>query len=202
MLCLCRGTDNNNAVQKLLHFAVNDVSDDVRRAAVLCLGFVLMNVPEQCPRIVALLSESFNPHVRCINAKSKEGMLCLSQQPDQPVCKQVWARAPSSAADTCLFLCLTFRYGAAMAVGLACAGTGLKEAVALLEPMLTDTVDYVRQVRACLLAHLQASIVRDKMVFSMYCRQVHAEFVVKFIPCCAAFIRTAGCCYRYGTRHD
>ncbi len=33
-----RGTDNNAAIQKLLHFAVSDVSDDVRRAAVLCLG--------------------------------------------------------------------------------------------------------------------------------------------------------------------
>lgn len=59
-----RGTANNAAIQKLLHFAVGDVSDDVRRAAVLALGFVLMNVPEQCPRIVSLLSESYNPHVR------------------------------------------------------------------------------------------------------------------------------------------
>jgi 26S proteasome regulatory subunit N2 len=57
----------------------------------MCLGFVLMGVPEQCPKIVALLAESFNPHVR---------------------------------------------YGAAMAVGLACAGSGLRDAVALLEPML------------------------------------------------------------------
>ena len=59
-----RGTANNAAIQKLLHFAVSDVSDDVRRAAVLNLGFLLMGVPEQCPRIVQLLSESYNPHVR------------------------------------------------------------------------------------------------------------------------------------------
>ena len=59
-----RGTANNAAIQRLLHFAVSDVSDDVRRAAVLNLGFLLMGVPEQCPKIVSLLSESYNPHVR------------------------------------------------------------------------------------------------------------------------------------------
>lgn len=38
------------------------------------------------------------------------------------------------------------RYGAAMAVGMACAGTGIKEAVSLLEPMMSDPTDFVRQV--------------------------------------------------------
>ena len=95
-----RGTANNGAIQKLLHYAVSDVSDDVRRSAVMNLGFVLAAAPEQCPRIVALLAESYNPHVR---------------------------------------------YGAAMAVGIAAAGTGLRDAVALLEPMLRDSVDFVQQ---------------------------------------------------------
>ena len=78
-----RGTDSNAAVKQLLHHAVSDVDDDVRRAAVLSLGFVLLGVPEQCPAIVRLLAESYNPHLR---------------------------------------------YGAAMAVGVACAGTGTREA--------------------------------------------------------------------------
>lgn len=59
-----RGTANNGMIQKLLHFAVSDVSDDVRRAAVLNLGFLLLGVPDQCPPIVVLLSESYNAHVR------------------------------------------------------------------------------------------------------------------------------------------
>lgn len=54
----------------------------------------------QTPRIVSLLSESYNPHVR---------------------------------------------YGAAMAVGISCAGTGLSEAISLLEPLTSDVVDFVRQ---------------------------------------------------------
>lgn len=94
------GTGNNNALRKLLHMAVSDVSDDVRRAAVMSLGFVLCSTPEQCPRVVALLAESYNPHVR---------------------------------------------YGSAMAVGIACAGTGLADAIALLEPMMNDPVDFVQQ---------------------------------------------------------
>lgn len=41
------GTANNKAIRQLLHFAVSDVSDDVRRTAVLALGFVLYSEPEQ-----------------------------------------------------------------------------------------------------------------------------------------------------------
>jgi len=94
------GTANNSAIRKLLHVAVSDVSDDVRRAAVMSLGFVLFRQPEQVPRLVSLLSESYNPHVR---------------------------------------------YGAALALGIACAGTGMKEALALLEPLAKDSVPFVRQ---------------------------------------------------------
>lgn len=38
------GTSSNKAVRKLLHYAVADVSDDVRRAAALNLGFVMCMV--------------------------------------------------------------------------------------------------------------------------------------------------------------
>lgn len=94
------GTGSNKAVRKLLHVAVSDVSDDVRRIAVLSLGFILFRKHSSVPRMVELLAESYNPHVR---------------------------------------------YGAAMALGISCAGTGLDEAIDLLEPMLKDPTDFVRQ---------------------------------------------------------
>ncbi|KRT82499.1 HEAT domain-containing protein [Oryctes borbonicus] len=95
------GTGQNKAIRKLLHISVSDVNDDVRRAAVTALGFLLFSTPEQCPSVVSLLAESYNPHVR---------------------------------------------YGAAMALGIACAGTGLREAIAILEPMIKfDSVNFVRQ---------------------------------------------------------
>lgn len=74
------GTGNNQAIRRLLHVAVSDVNDDVRRAAVMALGFVLFRNYTQVPRIVQLLAESYNPHVR---------------------------------------------YGATLALGISCAGTGL-----------------------------------------------------------------------------
>lgn len=94
------GSGSNKAVRKLLHVAVSDVNDDVRRVAVLSLGFILFRKHQSVPRMVELLSESYNPHVR---------------------------------------------YGAAMALGISCAGTGLDEALDLLEPMLKDSTDFVRQ---------------------------------------------------------
>ncbi|AAS51195.1 ACL033Cp [Eremothecium gossypii ATCC 10895] len=59
------GTSSNEAVKKLLHVAVSDSNDDVRRASVTALGFVLIRDYTTVPRIVELLSESHNPHVRC-----------------------------------------------------------------------------------------------------------------------------------------
>lgn len=94
------GTANNGAVRRLLHIAVSDVSDDVRRAAVINLGFVMVNKPHKVPVVVSLLAKSYNPHVR---------------------------------------------YGAAMAVGIACAGSGSAEALRLLEPLCDDVESYVRQ---------------------------------------------------------
>jgi 26S proteasome regulatory subunit N2 len=93
------GTSNNGAVKKLLHYAVSDVSDDVKRAAMMNLGLLLFRKPEKIPDLVKQLAESYNPHLR---------------------------------------------YGAAMAVGIGCAGTGLTEALRLLAPLTNDPVDFVR----------------------------------------------------------
>lgn len=94
------GTSSNSAINKLLHFAVSDANDDVRRAAVTSLGFVLFRNPEELPRLVELLTESYNPSVR---------------------------------------------YGSAMALGIAFAGTANKRAIDLIMPMCKDITDFVRQ---------------------------------------------------------
>jgi 26S proteasome regulatory subunit N2 len=72
---------------------VSDVNDDVKRAALTNLGFVILRTPEKLPDTVKHLAESYNPHLR---------------------------------------------YGAAMAVGIGCAGTGLNSALKLLAPLTND----------------------------------------------------------------
>ncbi|PVU98155.1 hypothetical protein BB559_001755 [Furculomyces boomerangus] len=91
---------SNNAIQRLLHMAVSDVNDDVRRASVIGLGFILLRTPEQVPRMVELLSGSYNPHVR---------------------------------------------FGSAIALGIALTGSGSMAAIDILQPMLKDSVDFVKQ---------------------------------------------------------
>ncbi|XP_014213082.1 26S proteasome non-ATPase regulatory subunit 1 [Copidosoma floridanum] len=149
------GTGNNQAIRKLLHVAVSDVNDDVRRAAVTGLGFLLFRSPEQCPSVVSLLAESYNPHVR---------------------------------------------YGAAMALGIACAGTGLKEAINLLDPMTNDPVNFVRQgaliaSSLILIQQTEATCNRVKDFRSLYAKVIidkHEDHMAKFGAILAQGIIDAG----------
>ncbi|EDO26298.1 predicted protein, partial [Nematostella vectensis] len=149
------GTGNNKAIKRLLHVAVSDVSDDVRRAAVTALGFILFRTPEQCPSVVSLLSESYNPHVR---------------------------------------------YGAALALGIACAGTGLKEAINLLEPMTNDPVNYVRQgalVASALILiqqteHTCSKVAKFREIYAKVISDKHEDVMAKFGATLAQGIIDAG----------
>lgn len=137
------GTGNNKAIRKLLHVAVSDVNDDVRRAAVTALGFILFRNPTQVPRIVQLLSESYNPHVR---------------------------------------------YGSALALGISCAGTGLEEAISLLEPLTKDPVDFVRQGACMSLAMIlieqnetsHPKVASTREIYKKMVNDKHADPMAKF----------------------
>eukprot|EP01087_Luapelamoeba_hula_P014327 TRINITY_DN417_c0_g1_i1.p1 TRINITY_DN417_c0_g1~~TRINITY_DN417_c0_g1_i1.p1 ORF type:complete len:525 (-),score=129.23 TRINITY_DN417_c0_g1_i1:54-1628(-) len=149
------GTADDGAIRKLLHVAVSDVSNDVRRAAVMGLGFLLLGSPEQCPKLVALLAESYNPHVR---------------------------------------------YGAAMAIGISCAGTGLKVAVDMLEQLLGDGTDFVRQgaLIALSMVLIQISEVQEPRVekvrklFADTIADKFEDVMAKFGACFATGIINAG----------
>ena len=44
-------------LKRLLHFAVSDVKDDVRRAAIIAIGFVFCRRADLVPKTVALLAQ-------------------------------------------------------------------------------------------------------------------------------------------------
>ena len=91
------GTGSTTALKKLIKFSVSDVNDDVRRAALINVGFLNIKTPEtllENMKVISLLSESYNPRVR---------------------------------------------YGAAMALGIACAGTSLIGAYNILQPLYDDS---------------------------------------------------------------
>lgn len=77
--CAYAGTASTQAIRRLLKFAVSDTSDDVKRAALMNIGFLNFRDHKQLPTIVKHLAVSYNPHLR---------------------------------------------YGAALALGIGCAGTG------------------------------------------------------------------------------
>ncbi|KAF7410295.1 hypothetical protein HZH68_004676 [Vespula germanica] len=54
------GTGNNQAIRKLLHVAVSDVNDDVRRAAVTGLGFLLFSKSSFSSVVSRLIKKSAN----------------------------------------------------------------------------------------------------------------------------------------------
>lgn len=149
------GTGNNKAVKKLLHIAVSDSDDDVRRAAATALGFVLIREYTTVPRIVELLSESHNAHVRC---------------------------------------------GTAFALGISCAGRGLQAAVDVLEPLLTDPVDYVRQaamiaMSMILIQQTEKTNPKVKSINEQLLHVIgnkHQEGLARFGACVAQGIMNAG----------
>jgi 26S proteasome regulatory subunit N2 len=92
------------------------------------------------------------------------------------------------------------RQGATFALGIACAGSGSKEAIHLLEPMTKDTVDYVRQGAFIALAMISMqhnevscpSVVKTRELFKKIIGTKHEETMSKFGAVLAQGILDAG----------
>ncbi|CAD6204307.1 GSCOCG00009910001-RA-CDS [Cotesia congregata] len=87
-----------------------------------------------------------------------------------------------------------------MALGIACAGTGLKEAIALLDPMTNDPVNFVRQgaliaSAMILIQQTEATCPRVKDFRALYAKVVvdkHEDVMAKFGAILAQGIIDAG----------
>ncbi|KAG8992501.1 proteasome regulatory particle base subunit [Tulasnella sp. 427] len=105
------GTADHAAAKTLLHIAVSNTSDDVRRAAVTCFAFFLVQTPCQVPRLVQFLSGSCNPHVRR-GATLALGLSCAGTGSSEAIAR-IFADKHEDPMAT---------FGAAVAQGLIDAG--------------------------------------------------------------------------------
>lgn len=109
---------------------MSDVSDDVRRAAVMSLGFLLFRCVLYC---VFKFSQLLNVHVHFASRSieyfpyvrsGKKNMKCVGFN------ISLICRTPEQCPSVVSLLSESYnphvRYGAAMALGIACSGTGLK----------------------------------------------------------------------------
>jgi len=92
------------------------------------------------------------------------------------------------------------RYGAALAMGIACAGTALPEAIELLEPMLKDATDFVRQgvLMAMAMIFIQSNevsapkVVQFRQTLEKVITNRHEDALAKFGAVLAQGILDAG----------
>lgn len=97
------GTASTQSIRRLLHNAVTDTDNDVKRAAMMNIGFLCFKDPKIIPNLVKNMADSYNPHLQ---------------------------------------------YGAAMALGIGCAGTGNSDALRILAHLTQKQQqedDFVRQ---------------------------------------------------------
>lgn len=156
---------NNSKMHLFIKLAVLDVSNSLW---FLCHQYNLslfFRTPEQCPQVVSLLSESYNPHVR---------------------------------------------FGAAMALGIACAGTGLKvnclgkakgicSLESLIQPQVlnTNNVEVFDLLRFFLYYLLVVFVVlfihdmRGSLVFVGHLSHPYGQYYSSF---CAKFLQYCTCC--------
>jgi len=114
------GTANNKAIRQLLHFAV---SDPEQVSSVLFFLYFLLS------RVTFFLCGcSLFWFIFC-------DLQCYFPTLQTPQIVSLLSESYNPHV----------RYGAALAVGISCAGTGLSEAISLLEPLTSDVVDFVRQ---------------------------------------------------------
>jgi len=92
------------------------------------------------------------------------------------------------------------RYGACLALGISCAGTGIKDAIDLLEPLTTDVVDFVRQGALIALSMIliqqtkkqQPKVEQIKKLMDEKIADKHEEVMCKFGAILATGILDAG----------
>ncbi|KAM4694325.1 LOW QUALITY PROTEIN: 26S proteasome non-ATPase regulatory subunit 1 [Discoglossus pictus] len=198
------GSGNNKAIRRLLHVAVSDVNDDVRRAAVGIARLLSCSVSEELV-VVGLFHKLLTTSP--LSSVNYSCILSITGPQIKEAIRQTISipyRTPEQCPSVVSLLSESYnphvRYGAAMALGICCSGTGNKEAINLLEPMTNDPVNYVRQgalISSALIMIQQTEITCPKVIqfrqlYSKVINDKHDDVMAKFGAILAQGILDAG----------
>ena len=104
---------------------MSDVSDDVRRAAVMSLGFLLFRCVLYCVFKLSQLKRTLCFSIDRIHSLCNTNTKCAGFNIFL-ICRRTPEQCPSVVSLLSESYNPHVRYGAAMALGIACSGTGLK----------------------------------------------------------------------------
>lgn len=164
------GTGNQEAIDEMLRYAKETQHEKIIRGLAIGVALLMYGKEDEADSLIQTLLEEQEPILRygaaytlalayCgtgNNAAIKRLLHVASSDPNDDVRRVavmslgfILFRNPSAVPRIIELLSESYnpnvRYGAALALGIACAGTGLSEAIDLLEPMLKDSSDFVRQ---------------------------------------------------------
>lgn len=164
------GTGNQEAIDEMLRYAKETQHEKIIRGIAIGMALLMYGKEDMAEPLITTLLEEQEPILRygavytialayCgtgNNAAIKKLLHVASSDPNDDVRRVavmslgfVLFRNHTAAPRMVELLSESYnphvRYGAALALGIACAGSGLAEAIDLLEPMLKDSSDFVRQ---------------------------------------------------------
>jgi len=207
------GTKNDEALQDMVAFAQVTQNEQMLRGLAVGISFFMYDQLQEADQLITSLLQDKNPILRCsavytismayCGTGSETAITKLLHISNSDVSDDVRSAAVTSLGFL-LFrtpeLCLQIiskltksynpyiRYGAAMALGIACAGTGHVGAIHLLVPLINDLVNFVRQgalIASSMICihHTESSCSEGKYFRSLYAKVIsdeHGDDVVKF----------------------
>lgn len=167
---LMLGCGPSSQVEELLDFARRNEHEKITRGIVMGLAFMMYGLQEKSKTLVFDMMTDKQPIIRegaaWVTALAYVGsasnvalqrLLHLAVSDVNPDVRRasvigvgfVLSKNPKEVPQMIDLLSKSYhphvRAGAALALGIACAGTGMAEAITILQPLLNDLEDYVKQ---------------------------------------------------------
>lgn len=196
------GSKNQEVLQDMLTYAQITQHEHIMRGLAVGISLLMYNQLEKADELIASLLLNNNPIMRCSamftismaycgtgsETAIKKLLHAANFDPNDDVrCTAVTSlgfllfRTPDDCLKTIGTLTKNcnphVRYGAAIALGIACAGTGLQETIHLLLPLFKDLVNYVRQGALIASALIFIQPKRKNCLYVNYFRSLYAQVI-------------------------